>query len=100
MKVARQPYVGASHAMMGGDTAPPTAAPVLKIPMPSARSRTGNHSPTTFAAPGQLPASPKPSAAAEDRELAERCARSRARAPPSDHTTIEKTKPRRVPITS
>ena len=47
--------------MMGGETALPTAAPVLKMPIPRARSFTGNPSPTTFAAPGQLPASPKPS---------------------------------------
>ena len=86
--------------MSGGDSAPPTAAPVLKMPMPSARSRTGNHSPTTLAAPGQLPASPKPEHAAEDARMPQPCAPSRARAAASDHTTIEKTNPSRVPMTS
>ena len=36
------------------------AAPLLKMPEASARSRAGNHSATTFTAAGQLPASPVP----------------------------------------
>ena len=59
--VGRQPQLMASQAISGGDRAPPTAAPVLKIPMPSARSLAGNHSAIALAAPGQLPASPNPS---------------------------------------
>ena len=97
--VIRQPYTVASQAMIGGDSAPPTAAPVLKMPMPSARSRTGNHSPTTLAAPGQLPASPNPSAARKTpNAVAVRAVACASAA--SDHTTIENTNPRRVPMTS
>ena len=85
--------------MIGGDTAPPMAAPVLKMPMPSARSRTGNHSPTTFAAPGQLPASPNPSTPRAILKppavRANACAMAAA-----DQTTIEKMKPRRLPMRS
>ena len=95
----RQPYTVASQAISGGDSAPPTAAPVLKIPMPSARSWTGNHSPTTFAAPGQLPASPNPSAARYTPKAAAVRAVACASAA-SDQTTIENTNPSRVPITS
>ena len=98
-KVRRHPYAVASQAITGGDKAPPTAAPVLKIPIPSARSRTGNHSPTTFAAPGQFPASPKPKAARKKPNAAAVRAVAWARAA-RDHTTIEKMKPLRVPMTS
>src|SRR5262245_47147549 len=99
MNVDRQPYAIASHAMIGGDSAPPTAAPVLKIPIPSARSRTGNHSPTALAAPGQLPASPKPSTARQiQKPLALRTAACQSAA--VDQITIEQVKPSRVPITS
>ena len=46
--------------MMGGATTAPTVDPLLKIAIANARSRTGNHSATAFAAPGQFPASPTP----------------------------------------
>ena len=86
--------------MIGGERAPPTAAPVLKMPMPSARSRTGNHSPTALAAPGQLPASPKPQHPAPERRSsptvrAKKCAMAAA-----DHTMIENVNPSRVPMAS
>ena len=38
----------------------PMEVPPLKTAIPMARSFCGNHSATTFAAPGQLPASPRP----------------------------------------
>ena len=97
--VGRQPQVVASQAMKGGDRAPPTAAPVLKMPMASARSRTGNHSAIAFAAPGQLPASPNPSTKRQEAKLAtERAAAWAAAA--MDQTTIEIVKPIRVPTAS
>ena len=45
----------------GVATTEPIDVPLLKIAIPSARCRTGNHSAITLAAPGQLPASPIPS---------------------------------------
>ncbi len=97
--VGRQPQTVASQAMNGGESAPPTAAPVLKIPMPSARSRTGNHSAIAFAAPGQFPASPKPSTKRQDAKLVTVRAVAWAAAA-TDHTTIETAKPTRVPTAS
>ncbi len=85
--------------MIGGDTALPRAAPVLKMPIPRARSFTGNHSPTTFAAPGQLPASPKPSTPLNTLNIPAVVANACATAAP-DQTTIENTNPRRVPMRS
>ena len=41
--------------------ADPIDEPALKMPMPSARCRAGNHSATALAAAGQLPGSAKPS---------------------------------------
>ena len=85
--------------MIGADTAPPTEAPALKMPTASARSLTGNHSLAALIAPGQLPASPKPSTARHTRndpaDLENACMMAA-----NDHTTIDKTKPIRVPITS
>ena len=67
--------------------------------MPSARSRTGNHSAITLAAPGQFPASPSPSRNRKqfrpNRPLANACA-----IDASDQTTIEMAKPRFAPIRS
>jgi hypothetical protein len=99
MKVGRQPHDEASQAMRGGDNAPPTAAPVLKMPMPSARSRGGNHSAIDFAAPGQFPASPKPSTKRQKAKLVMLRAAACATAA-IDHTTIEIVKPTRVPTRS
>ena len=70
--------------------------PALKMPIPRARIRAGNHSATARAAAGQLPGSPRPS---------------NARHPASDHFPVAKPcsmaahdqmntkteKPRRVP---
>ena len=95
MKVGRQPQMVASQAISGGDSAPPTAAPVLKMPMPRARSRAGNHSAIAFAAPGQLPASPKPSTKRKKPKLAALPAAACAAAA-IDQTTIEIVKPMRV----
>jgi hypothetical protein len=97
--VGRHPQREASQAMRGGDNAPPTAAPVLKIPMPSARSRGGNHSAIDFAAPGQLPASPKPSTNRQNAKLVMLRAAACATAA-IDQTTIEIVNPRRVPTRS
>src|ERR1017187_5739353 len=44
-----------------GATAPPSELPLSKRAVASARSWRGNHSLTTFVAPGQLPDSPAPS---------------------------------------
>ena len=49
------------YATIGGARIAPTAEPELNSPAASARSFSGNHSATTFTAPGQLPASPMPS---------------------------------------
>ena len=46
--------------MSGGATTAPMVAPLLNTAMAKARSRTGNHSATALAAPGQFPASPIP----------------------------------------
>jgi hypothetical protein len=46
---------------MGGARIAPTEEPLLNNPAASARSLSGNHSATTFTAPGQFPASPMPS---------------------------------------
>src|SRR5687768_4362787 len=97
--VGRQPQLEASQAMSGGDKAPPTAAPVLKMPMPSARSRAGNHSAMALAAPGQLPASPKPSTKRQKAKLVMLRAAAWAAAA-IDQTTIEMVKPARVPTAS
>ncbi len=74
----------------------PNATPQLKIAMPKARSRTGNHSAITLAAPGQLPASPSPSR----KRSALRLRSPVAKAWPisaNDHSNTESVKPRRVP---
>ena len=59
--VACQPKLICNATMMGVAMTLPSAAPLLKIDMAKARSFTGNHSAQTLAAPGQLPASPRPS---------------------------------------
>src|SRR3954447_2533042 len=60
MNVVCQPYERLSQTISGGARMEPIAAPLLKIAMPKARSRMGNHSATVLAAPGQFPASPNP----------------------------------------
>ena len=89
----------ASDAMIGGETALQSAAQVLKMRIQRARSLTGNHSPTTLAAPGQLPASPNPSTPRKTLNIPDVAAKACATAAP-DQTTIEKTNPRRVPMRS
>ena len=62
--VTRRP--SASHrstviqATRDGAIAEPMEDPALKMPIPKARWRAGNHSATAFAAAGQLPGSAKP----------------------------------------
>ena len=56
--VERHPYVVPNHAINGGATMAPIAAPLLNIPVAVDRSSAGNHSPVSFMAAGQLPASP------------------------------------------
>ena len=85
--------------MIGTDTAPPTEAPELKMPTASARSFAGNHSLAALMAPGQFPASPKPSTPRHSWKapaLPEKACMIAAK----DQTTIEKAKPSRVPIAS
>ena len=83
----------------GGATTDPIDVPLLKIAIPSARCRTGNHSAITFAAPGQLPASPNPNRKRKHCKLkspvASACA-ILARL----HTIIEIVNPRRFPTRS
>jgi hypothetical protein len=77
----------------------PMETPLLKMPMPRARWRGGNHSAIAFAAPGQFPASPMPSTNLR----ALRLAKPRANACPmaaADHIKMEKVNPRRVPTRS
>jgi len=77
----------------------PIAAPELKMPCASARSRGGNHVAFAFTAPGQLPASLVPSVTRSTASIpSERTAA--CKAIDSDHTAIDTTKPSRVPITS
>src|SRR5205085_11732134 len=99
INVVRQPYARLSQTISGGATIDPIAAPLLKIAMPKARSRIGNHSATVFAAPGQFPASPNPNT----NRNALRLARPRANAwaiAATDQSTIEQTKPNFVPTRS
>ena len=51
---------GTSDIVEPGAEQLPIEEPLLKIAIPRARCRMGNHSAITFAAPGQLPASPSP----------------------------------------
>ncbi len=99
MNVVFQPTYAYRKATSGGAMIEPTEAPAPKMPWPSARSRTGNHSAIALVAPGQLPASPTPSKArnrANDRALrATKC-----RPIDTDHTTIDSRKPMRVPSAS
>src|ERR1035441_445819 len=60
-KAAGQPSFEMMYTTMGGARMAPTAEPLLNMPEARARSRSGNHSATTFTPPGQLPASPMPS---------------------------------------
>src|SRR5512133_188293 len=83
----------------GGATMLPMATPLLKIPMAKARSRTGNHSAITFAAPGQLPASPIPSKNRSEIKLISPRAKACAHAA-SDQTSIDSVNPRFVPMRS
>ena len=85
--------------MSGGATTAPSVEPLLKIAIANARSRTGNHSATAFAAPGQLPASPMPSR----KRNAESCTTERAAACSVEATVQMPTnsmKPTRVPTRS
>ena len=56
-----QPKRRTMAAMIGGARIAPIAEPLLNRPDANARSRSGNHSATTFTPAGQLPASPIPS---------------------------------------
>ena len=78
---------------------PPIAAPELNIPCANARSLVGNHSALALVAPGQLPASAKPKTARNILNVNKPCAKACATVA-RDHTAIDKTKPRRVPIQS
>src|SRR5438067_5505021 len=99
MNVVRQPYARLSQTISGGATVEPIAAPLLKIAIPNARSRIGNHSATVLAAPGQFPASPNPSTKRNALKLANPRANAWAIAA-MDHKMIEQTKPILVPTRS
>ena len=75
---------------------PPIDAPLLKIAIPVARSRCGNHSAITFAAPGQLPASPSPRKNEHTAKL-QKPTISECAIAAAHHTTIETLKPMRAP---
>ena len=83
----------------GGASAEPTDDPALKMPMPSARSRGGNHSATAFAAAGHAPGSPSPSrkrnAASDHLPVAAPCSIAA-----TDHSRMNTEKPLRVPSRS
>src|SRR5450759_3359877 len=53
-----QPKCRIRYATTGGARIAPAADPLLNSPAASARSLSGNHSATTFTAPGQFPDSP------------------------------------------
>ena len=81
---------------MGGARMAPAADPLLKMPDASARSFSGNHSATTFTAPGQFPASPIPSR----KRKAPRLNAPRASAcsiAATDHQSTHRPYPSRVP---
>src|SRR6266516_1195602 len=57
----RQPHVSAIQGTTRGVTIALVFVPALKIPVASARSSFGNHSPTLLIEPGKLADSPNPS---------------------------------------
>ncbi|MNE71766.1 hypothetical protein D3C80_1676660 [compost metagenome] len=61
IKVIFHPNAIYNKAMIGADITEPKEAPAPKIPCAIALSFAGNHSALLFVAPGQLPASEKPS---------------------------------------
>src|SRR5437773_2919755 len=77
----------------------PTAEPLLNTPEASARSRSGNHSATTFTPAGQLPASPMPSKKRKKPRLSAPRARACSTAA-VDHQATHAAYPSRVPIRS
>src|SRR6266550_3974067 len=93
-KVVCQPNLNCNQTISGGARIDPTQTPLLKIPMPIARWRAGNHSATTRAAPGQLPASPTPSRKRKQLRLTKPRANACAEAA-MDQIKIEKVNPRR-----
>src|SRR5512135_344626 len=85
--------------MSGADITAPSEAPALKIPCAKALSRTGNHSALDLVAPGQFPASLKPSNPRNKLKLVMLLA-SPCSAHDADQTTIVMTNPTRVPSRS
>ena len=97
--VACHPKRCCSATIIGVAITLPSAVPLLKIDIANARSFTGNHSVVTFAAPGQLPASPKPSR--KRKTLSDPAPRAVACAiAASDHSVIENENPRFSPMRS
>ena len=98
-KVPFQPKLRNSRAIRGAETMAPIEAPALNTPWARARSRGGNHSALALTAPGQAPASVKPSMARKmlkDRiELAVACSMIEI-----DQVAIDTAKPIRTPILS
>ena len=82
-----------------GAIAPPTADPLSNSATAQPRSDLGNHSETTFVAPGQLAASPQPSRKRKNDKLFNPPAREVAIAA-SEYQETEYSSPRRVPTTS
>ena len=86
---AGHPKRSSSHATSGGASMAPKAEPLLKMPLASARSRSGNHSATTLTPPGQLPASPIPSRNRNAPRLQGPVAKACSTAAP-DHQTMQR----------
>src|ERR1039458_9515369 len=93
IKALCQPCHSTSQAMMGVEMTAPMDAPLLKMPEASARSFAGNHSLTSLAAAGQLPASPAPRRnrkhPSESGPRAKTCS-----IPASDHQSMQQAYPR------
>ncbi len=82
-----------------GAIAPPAADPLSNSATAQPRSDLGNHSETTFVAPGQLAASPQPRRKRKNDKLFNPPAREVAMAASEYHET-EYSSPRRVPTKS
>src|SRR6185437_9048410 len=95
----RQLVNESTPAMKGGAMTAPRAVPAFMMPIASERSRTGNHSETTFVAAGKPPPSPMP----RRKRLAINMPNPVARpwlAQARDHQSMMNKKPVRVPSTS
>ena len=95
----RQPNALASQAIRGGARIAPTLDPLSNIATARPRSRAGNHSATVLLAPGQLNPSPAPSKKRQIANVITEFA-SAVDMLASDHQTIARARPNRIPIRS